>query len=222
MNEMRLNVAGESLDLHAERALYWHRRRCLLLADVHFGKGSVLRRAGISVPTGQTAGDLARLDGLIAHYRPTQLIVLGDLVHGAAPPNAPWIDLVKAWRLHHAAIGMTLIAGNHDRHFDARELGFDVVADELAMPPFLLRHVPGQSSGSYVLAGHVHPGVTVHDGWRRYRLPAFRFAGAGGVLPSFGALTGLHETPAQPDEQIIAITPGGLLPLNEASRSRSR
>ena len=71
MNEMPLIVAGERLELHVERAVYWHHRRCLLLADLHFGKGSVLRRAGITVPTGQTAGDLARLDGLIAHYRPT-------------------------------------------------------------------------------------------------------------------------------------------------------
>ncbi|MEO8747004.1 MAG: ligase-associated DNA damage response endonuclease PdeM [Rhodanobacter sp.] len=213
MNEMRLMVGGERLDLHAERAVYWRQRKCLLLADVHFGKGSVLRRAGISVPTGQTAGDLTRLDGLIGHYRPAQLIVLGDLVHGDAPRDAPWIGLVNAWRQRHASLEMTLIAGNHDRHFDARELGFDVVGDELSLPPFLLRHAPAPVSGSYVLAGHVHPGVTVHDGWRRHRLPAFRFTTGVGLLPSFGALTGLHETHAQPDERIVAITPGGLVPL---------
>jgi DNA ligase-associated metallophosphoesterase len=218
MNEIRLIVAGERLELHAERAVYWRRRRCLLVADVHFGKGSVLRRAGITVPTGQTSADLTRLDGLIAQYHPAQLIVLGDLVHGAAPLDAPWIGLVKAWRQHHAAIDMTLIAGNHDRHFDARLLGFEIVGDELSLPPFLLRHAPGEVPGSYVLAGHVHPGIAVHDGWRRHRLPAFRFASEAGLLPSFGALTGLHETPAQANERIVAITPGGLLPLSTNSR----
>lgn len=217
MNEMRLIVAGERLELHAEHAVYWRHHKCLLLADVHFGKGSVLRRAGISVPTGQTSADLARLDGLIAQYRPAQVIVLGDLVHGAAPLDAPWIGLVTAWRQRHAAIRMTLIAGNHDRHFDARELGFEIVGDELALPPFLLRHAPEEANGSYVLAGHVHPGVTLNDGWRRHRLPAFRFTAKVGLLPSFGALTGLHETRAQPDERIVAITPGGLIPLNATS-----
>lgn len=218
MNELRLIVAGERLELHTERAVYWRHRKCLLVADVHFGKGSVLRRAGINVPTGQTSGDLARLDGLIAHYQPAQLIVLGDLVHGAAPLDAPWIGLVQAWRQRHAAIQMTLIAGNHDRHFDARELGFDIVGDELLLAPFLLRHAPGAVPGSYVLAGHVHPGITLHDGWRRHRLPAFRFETHSGLLPSFGALTGLHETPTQSGERIVAITPGGLVPLDAASR----
>ncbi len=218
MNEMRLMIAGERLELHAERAVYWRQRKCLLLADVHFGKGSVLRRAGITVPTGQTANDLTRLDGLIEHYQPAQLIVLGDLVHGAAPLDAPWIGLVNAWRQRHASIAMLLIAGNHDRHFDARDLGFDVVGDELALAPLLLRHTPALVPGSYVLAGHVHPGITLHDGWRRHRLPAFRFAAGAGLLPSFGALTGLHETRAQPAERIVAITPGGLVPLDAASR----
>jgi DNA ligase-associated metallophosphoesterase len=218
MNEMRLMVAGERVELHVERALYWHRRRCLMLADVHFGKGSVLRRAGITVPTGQTSADLLRLDNLIARYQPIQVIVLGDLVHGAAPLDTPWIGLVNEWRQRHAAIQMTLIAGNHDRHFDAHELGFDIVGDELALPPFLLRHAPGEVPGSYVLAGHVHPGITLHDGWRRHRLPAFRFDSYAGLLPSFGALTGLHETRALPKERIVAITPGGLVPLNAQSR----
>ncbi len=218
MNELRLIVAGERFELHGERAVYWPRRKSLLIADVHFGKGSVLRRAGINLPTGQTSGDLARLDGLIAHFRPAQLIVLGDLVHGAAPLDAPWIGMVGAWRQRHAVIGMTLVAGNHDRHFDARLLGFDVVGNELSQPPFLLRHAPAVVPGSYVLAGHVHPGITVHDGWRRHRLPAFRFASDTGLLPSFGALTGLHETPAESGERIVAITPGGLVPLDAASR----
>ena len=218
MNAMRLMVAGERLELHAERAVYWHRRRCLLVADVHFGKGSVLRRAGITVPTGQTTADLTRLDRLIEQYHPAQLIVLGDLVHGSAPLDAPWIGLACAWRERHAVIDMTLIAGNHDRHFDARLLGFEIVGDELSKPPFLLRHAPAEVPGSYVLAGHVHPGVTVPDGWRRHRLPAFRFADSTGLLPSFGALTGLHETPVQAGERIVAITPAGLLPWNSDSR----
>lgn len=218
MNEIRLMVAGERLELHAERAVFWRHRMCLLVADIHFGKGSVLRRAGINVPTGQTLGDLSRLDALIAHYRPAQLIVLGDLVHGAAPLDAPWIGMVSTWRQRHAEIEMILIAGNHDRHFDARLLGFDIVGDELSLPPFLLRHAPGEVPGSYVLAGHVHPGITLHDGWRRHRLPAFRFATGAGLLPSFGSLTGLHETPVEIGERIVAITPGGMVPLNVQSR----
>ena len=96
--EHTLEVAGETLTLHADRALFWPRVRWLLLADVHFGKGAVLRRAGVALPTGQTVTDLARIDALIAHYRPERLVVLGDLVHGQALTDTPWVEDVRRWR----------------------------------------------------------------------------------------------------------------------------
>jgi uncharacterized protein len=213
MNELRTRIAGEPWTLHAERAMYWPRQQALLVTDVHFGKGSVLRRAGLAVPTGQTSADLTRLDALIAHYEPQRVFVLGDLVHGAAPLDAPWIRMVSAWRQRHADIAMILIAGNHDRHFDARELGFEVIAESLRIENIVLRHAPGIIEGCYVLAGHVHPGVLLHDGWRRHRLPAFRFGEHCGLLPAFGTLTGLHETPPAIGERIVAVTPAGLVPM---------
>lgn len=215
MIELRTRVAGEMLTLHADRALWWARQRTLMVADVHFGKGSVLRRAGVAVPTGQTAADLTRLDALITHYQPRQLIVLGDLVHGKAPQDAPWISAVIDWRQRHRAIEMTLVAGNHDRHFDARTLGFEVVEHDLLVAPFALRHMPGRIDNAYVLAGHVHAGVAVRDGWRKHRLPAFRFHEHGGILPAFGALTGLHDAPPEPGERVFAVTPAGMLALHD-------
>lgn len=213
MNELSMQVAGEQLELHSERALYWRRERCMLVADVHLGKGAVLRRAGVSVPTGQTAADLARLDLLIDHYQPRRLIVLGDLVHGDATAQAPWLRQVDIWRRRHEPVQMTLVVGNHDRHFDARLLGFDLAGDALELPPFTLLHAPATRPGSYVLAGHVHPGVVLHDGWRRHRLPAFRFTADNGLLPAFGTLTGLYDEPARYGERIVAASPGGLIPL---------
>ena len=213
MMELHTIIAGERFTLHADRALWWPRQRSLLVADVHFGKGSVLRRAGLAVPTGQTFSDLARLDALISHYHPAQLIVLGDLVHGSAPPDAAWIAQVSQWRARHAGIAMILIAGNHDRHFDARDLGFTVIAGSLRIGDIVLRHEPAVIVDSYVLAGHVHPGVKLSDGWRRHRLPAFRLGRHGGLLPAFGTLTGLHETPQNPGERIFAVTPAGLIPI---------
>ncbi|MEO7051552.1 MAG: ligase-associated DNA damage response endonuclease PdeM [Rhodanobacter sp.] len=219
MIESGLRMAGESWVLHAERALYWPRQHALLVADVHFGKGSVLRRAGVALPTGQTAADLARLDRLIAHYRPQRLLVLGDLVHGEAPSAASWISKVIAWREQHATTAMTLVAGNHDRHFDAGNLGFEVIAGELRLDGIVLRHTPAVVAGGYVLAGHVHPGVVLQDGWRRHRLPAFRFGRQCGLLPAFGTLTGVHNTPPEAGERIVAVTPAGLIPMGRPDHS---
>lgn len=218
MREMSIDVVGERLVLHLDRAIWWPRTRTLLLADVHFGKGSVLRQSGISVPAGQTATDLERLDSLVDRYQPTALMVLGDLVHGRSIIDAPWVDQVRTWRQRHKATAMRLVAGNHDRHFDPEYLGFEVVSDVREVAPFVLRHEPVPSDHGYVLAGHVHPGVSVRDGWRRHRFPAFRFGTHVAVLPAFGGLTGLHEAAAEAAERIFAVTPGGLIDVSRMAR----
>ena len=220
MTEMGIEVAGERLILDLDRAIWWPRSRTLLLADVHFGKGSVLRQSGISMPAGQTAADLERMDKLIDHYRPKELLVLGDLVHGRSVIDAVWVNQVRTWRQHHRALAMRLVAGNHDRHFDPGHLGFEVVPDALQVAPFVLRHDPVRSDDGYVLAGHVHPGVSLHDGWRRHRFPAFRFGSHVAVLPAFGALTGLHEATPAAGERIFAVTPGGLIDASGMTRSK--
>ncbi len=69
--------------------------------------------------------------------------MLGDLVHGSAALDAPWIDWVSASRQRHAEIAMTLVASNGDRHDDAREVGFEIIGDELALILCLLRQAPG-------------------------------------------------------------------------------
>ncbi|UPG84207.1 ligase-associated DNA damage response endonuclease PdeM [Luteibacter aegosomatis] len=216
-----IEVAGERLDLHAERAVFWPAKRILFVADVHFGKGAVFRRAGIAVPSGDTDDDLARLDALIAWYAPAQIVVLGDLVHGAPGRHSDWVERVRAWRARHGDVRMRLVAGNHDRHMDARLLGFELCPDRVAEPPFVLSHDPRPDERGYVLAGHVHPGVVVRDGWRKHRLPAFVFDASVGVLPAFGTMTGLHEVIMEPKRRIVAVTPGGLLPLTSAQGSRT-
>jgi len=208
-----IEVAGERLTLHVQRALHWAARRTLLVSDVHFGKGAVFRRAGIAVPSGDTEDDLARLDDLIAWCAPEKLVVLGDLVHGAATERSAWVERVRAWRRTHDAVSMVLVAGNHDRHFDVASLGFDVQPDRLAAPPFVFAHHPHAQADGYTVAGHVHPGVTIRDGWRKHRLPAFVFDRNVAILPAFGTLTGLHEVASATDRHIIAITPAGLLPV---------
>jgi uncharacterized protein len=214
-----IEVAGEHLTLHAQRAIHWAAQRTVLVADVHFGKGAVFRRAGIAVPSGDTEDDLARLDALIATFAPLRLVVLGDLVHGAATERSAWVERVRAWRLGHPGVAVELVAGNHDRHFDVASLGIEVRPGQVHAPPFVFSHHPGVHTEGYTLAGHVHPGVTVRDGWRRHRLPAFVFDDDVGMLPAFGTLTGLHEVMPEKGRRIVAVTPAGLLPTQRPGRS---
>jgi len=219
MTTRDIEVAGERLTMHPERALYWRARRTLLVSDVHFGKGAVFRRAGIAVPSGDTDDDLGRLDALFEAFQPERLLILGDLVHGAATARSGWVADVRAWRERHGAVDVTLIAGNHDRHFDVATLGIAVQPERLAMPPFVLSHHPHAHAEGYVLAGHVHPGVVVRDGWRKHRLPAFVFDRGVGMLPAFGTLTGLHEITGLPGREIFAVTPAGVIPTRTQANS---
>ena len=51
-----LLLAGERLELRADRSLFWPARRTLVVADLHFGKADAFRAASVrlSHPTVQT------------------------------------------------------------------------------------------------------------------------------------------------------------------------
>ncbi|RBC79810.1 phosphoesterase, partial [Xanthomonas oryzae pv. oryzae] len=87
-DSVQLQLAGETVELLGERALYRPAHRALLIADLHLGKADVFRRAGIGLPAGGTAHDLERLDALLAHRDVQALWILGDLLHGPAPRAA--------------------------------------------------------------------------------------------------------------------------------------
>jgi DNA ligase-associated metallophosphoesterase len=214
-------LAGEPLRLDADRAIYWPARQTLLLADAHFGKAQVLREGGIPLPRGSTRGDLARLDALIKRHGPRRLLVLGDLVHGRSAPDAAWIDALSRWRHARGGLECVVVRGNHDRHVDPGALGFDTVDGALHEGPFVFAHEPQADPRGYVLAGHVHPGIVLHERHApRARLPVFWFAAAVGVLPAFGQLTGLWPVTPAPADRVFAVAPGMVLPIAPRRRAR--
>lgn len=207
-----VEIAGEMMRLDHRRALYWPRRRWLMIADLHLGKASLMRQSGAALPRGTTTTDLARLDAVIADHAPERLLVLGDLVHGNDRKDADWLATLAQWRGSNPSLELTLVAGNHDRHMPLHALGFDVLV-ELDADPFHLAHVPCTHADLHVLAGHVHPAATVRDSRLRHRLPAFWVGPRRTILPAFGALTGLAPIDAAIDDHVYALTPGGVLAL---------
>jgi metallophosphoesterase superfamily enzyme len=56
------------------------------------------------------------------------------------------------------------------------------------------------------LCGHLHPCVQLLGRARdRLRLPCFWFGASVGVLPAFGAFTGMHPIRPAPGERVFAI-----------------
>ncbi len=113
--DVGLSWQGEHLQLCAERAVWWPVRQTLLIADPHFGKAAAFRAAGIPVPDGGTAADLARLTRLIERVGASRLVILGDLFHARSGRSIETMTAIGAWRRQHARLDIVLIRGNHDR-----------------------------------------------------------------------------------------------------------
>jgi DNA ligase-associated metallophosphoesterase len=207
-----LVVGGEALVVLADRALYWPARNRLLLADLHLGKGDVFRRAGIAVPSGGTAHDLARIDALLDATGATELLVLGDIVHGPVP-DAAWRTQWLAWRAARPGLRVGVVAGNHDRALGKAGLALELLPAVLRDGALVLRHDPTPSADGIVLAGHLHPCFGVPGMTRRW--PGFWWREHAGVLvlPAFSAFTGGFRAELGPGERALLCVDGALVPL---------
>ncbi len=202
-------LAGADLVLHGERALFYPAESALLVADTHFGKAALMRRRGLAVPSGQSRDDLQRLSSLIEAFQPQRLIVLGDFFHHRPTPGEPFLDQFPAWLAQHSSVSVEAVVGNHDRHAAGVDIGLQW-HDYLDLGPFRLRHEPEPAAGRHVLAGHLHPVLTLQVASDRLRAPVFWFRNQVSVLPSFGALTGGWDLPRKPEGQTVLVVEGEL------------
>jgi DNA ligase-associated metallophosphoesterase len=214
MFEIRL--AGEDIALHASGAVSLPSQRTVLVADAHFGKAVSFRRLGVPVPRGTTTETLDRLSALMADTDAQRIVFLGDFLHSARSHAPGTLAAIGNWREQHRDLELTLVRGNHDdRAGDPpTSLNIEVVDEPLALGPFALCHYPKAVAGAYVLAGHWHPCISVKGrAFERLRLPCFWFGddsgarpdSAVGVLPAFGAFTGMHRIEPRAGDRIFPV-----------------
>ena len=186
-----IEVKGETLHLLPEHAVWWPAGDAVFLGDLHWGKAATFRAAGLPLPDTEVDTDLGRISAILERTGVSQLVVLGDLLHSRRGRDKRTFAAVTRWREQHAETALTLIEGNHDRGAGRppAEWGFEVVAPGRQMGPFVLQHYPDASPDGYVLAGHLHPKVTLRGrGGQEAKLPCFWFGEQVGVLPAFGSL----------------------------------
>jgi DNA ligase-associated metallophosphoesterase len=201
-------VGGQPLSLLAGKAAFVAASRTLLVADAHIGKAVSFRALGVPVPRGTTSETLAGLTVLVAATGARRIVFLGDFLHSRRAYAATTLAAVAAWRAAHRALELVLVRGNHDdRAGDPpAQLGMRVVDEPLLLDGLALCHHPRRVAGAYVLAGHLHPCVGVGGrAWDHLRLPCFWFGDDVGVLPAFGAFTGMHPIRAAAGDRVFAI-----------------
>ena len=211
-----VDIAGERLYLHPERALIWPARRTAFVADCHFGKGAVFRRAGIALPSGSAAQDLERLTSLIQEQALERLVILGDFFHGRPSDNEPFRQAFTTWRQSHRQLALEVIVGNHDRHagHGRHDWAVDWRPAGSELGPFTLAHEPvATATERYCLAGHVHPAVQLRGQGDRIRLPVFWLQPHQAILPAFGSLTGGHTIRPATGDRLFGLGDNRIIPL---------
>jgi len=201
-------AGGRPLTLLPEKAAFIAASRTLLVADAHIGKAVSFRALGVPVPRGTTTETLAALSALVGRTGARRVVFLGDFLHSARAHAPATLAAVAAWRARHAALDLVLVRGNHDNRAGdpPAALGIRVVDEPLLDDGFALCHHPRPIAGRYVLAGHLHPCVSVGvRSWDHLRLPCFWFGDAVAVLPAFGAFTGMHAVRPAAEDRLYAV-----------------
>lgn len=208
-----LLLAGEPIQLLADRALYWPARQRLLVADLHLGKADTFRAAGIALPRGGTALDLDRIAALVSATGAGALWVLGDLLHGRTDLSS-WRSAWEAFRARHPGLSIAVVDGNHDRALRDAGLEVELPGDAVRDGPFLLRHAPARVADAHVLCGHVHPVLKLPG---QPRSPAFWLQPGCTVLPAFSAFTGGHPLALGERDAAVLCDGRALVPVRLAA-----
>ncbi|WP_245863723.1 ligase-associated DNA damage response endonuclease PdeM [Caulobacter mirabilis] len=183
-----LAVNGTEVVLRASGALHVRASNALLVADLHFEKGSAYATRGQLLPPYDTRETLARLERETAAVKPDLLVFLGDSFHDGAAEDRLAAD--DARRLAALASGRTLlwIVGNHDAD-GPRALPGEIAA-EMTLETLILRHEPQPGAQPGECAGHLHPAAKVAGRGGAVRRRCFVTDGSRVVLPAFGAYAG--------------------------------
>jgi len=184
--EMVIN--GETLIPDISGALYWPARNTLIVADLHFEKGSRYASRGQLLPPYDTRATLTSLTKAIQAHQPNRIISLGDSIDDMkAAERIAKDDVIRIRQLTEKQEWIW-VAGNHDPA--PPDLWGGVTVDELTEGPLIFRHqaINGQAPGE--LSGHYHPKASVPTRGRRLSARCFLEDGNRMILPSFGAYTG--------------------------------
>lgn len=231
MNAHSTFEISPNLVLDARRALWLPKHGTLAVADLHLGFPWSHRASGNLLPVAADDGTIRRLRLLVDDYRPREVVVLGDVVHGFSAPAPVREELRRLAGEIGDRATLRLLSGNHDGWLPEllEEAGLALpVAPTLQCGPHLLLHghlhAGSAEAGGRVIFGHEHPAITLSAGVAtRARCPCFLVADDALLMPAFStwaagvpARAGAFMSPyAQRARftQAIAIVAEKLLPL---------
>ena len=155
-------------------ALWIQSEQLLVVADLHFEKGSAFARRGSLLPPYDSRETLARLARLTARLKPKTILALGDTWHDGGGNGRMDFDDAEAFAMLRQGVDWIFIAGNHDPE----------------PPRVTFRHEPDILTTTPEIAGHLHPAAKVRGRGRAVRRKCFISNEMRCILPAFGSYAG--------------------------------
>lgn len=213
----KLSLQKNTFWLSPERCIFWEDEKTLILSDLHFGKSGHFRKSGIAVPQTIFKEDLQRLFSQIQHFKPSNILIVGDLFHSTANKE---MDLFLKWRRDLSAIKFSLVKGNHDilKKKFYEEADITVENSRSIIGEFCFVHDIEsrceEDEGYFTFSGHVHPGITIHGSSRQsLSFPCFYFRKDHAILPAFSKFTGTAKLRRIAGDRVFAIVEKAVIKL---------
>jgi DNA ligase-associated metallophosphoesterase len=181
----------------------------LVVADLHFEKGSAFARGRQFLPPYDTRATLEKLAATIARLKPRGVVALGDSWHDAGGPLRMCAEDRALLAGLQTGRDWIWIAGNHDAAVTGAHGLPGTHLATLTLDGVRLIHEPDDDA-SPQMAGHLHPVAKVNVRGRRLRRRAFALDGQRLILPAMGAYAGGLNLR---DRAFAALFPGGLTAL---------
>jgi DNA ligase-associated metallophosphoesterase len=192
----QVTIAGITLQLLAQKAVYIEPLQTLLISDIHLGKSETFQSLGIPIANQVNQATIDRIHHLCMALKPQRLIVLGDLFHSKIGLVE---EVITQWTTFVASIPATvqLIVGNHDRQLmdSLSQYGMEWTTEVMQLDRLILSHQPAPQPDALNICGHIHPCIRIKTRLDNLRLPCFFLDKTTNVLvlPSFGEFTGGYE-----------------------------
>ncbi len=183
-----LSFANHLFQVVAPAALFWPRRKALLVADLHLEKASFYARQGQMLPPYDSRATLDELAILIEKTSAERVFCLGDNYHddeGEARLEREAAALLETLTKNAEWIW---INGNHDRQVSG--LWGGTVLTEWTGDGLALRHEACLDPGLPEISGHYHPKLRVPVRGRHVSRRCFVKGINHLIMPAFGAFTG--------------------------------
>jgi DNA ligase-associated metallophosphoesterase len=219
--DLDITIANEPVKLLAERAALLVDRGTLIVADLHLGTPETHRSLAVSMPEGIAEEALDRLERIVAKWQPKRLTLLGDLVQLTGDPDDPLIHTFARWR-NRISLPISMIGG----HAEAASTipaswRIDDDGEHRRLGRFELRHHPkprdaeSTKDTETIIAGHLHPVISLGTGSRRTLAPAFVFGRGQLILPAFAPYA--RGVRVQPDgsSAVYAIKENSVIEIHE-------